>query len=78
MREASRETIAHIINFDRQHVLQPFRVRLRKQFAGPVKSVTCYSPDQDDPAIVKFEESDAQISLMAPSTRLYAMIVVAQ
>lgn len=78
IRPASRETIAHIINFDRQHVLQPFRVRLRKQFAGPLKSVTCYSPDQDDPAIVKFEESDAQISLMAPSTRLYAMIVVAQ
>jgi hypothetical protein len=75
---ATRETIAHVINFDSRHGLPPFRVSLRKQFEGSVKSVTCYSPDNDDPVAVKFEESGSQVRLEAPETRLYAMIVVAQ
>ena len=77
-RPSSRETIAHIINFDRKSALPPCRVALRKQFAGAVKSVVCYSPDADDPLPVKFEESPAQVSLTAPATRLYTMIVVSQ
>ena len=77
-RPSSRETIAHIINFDRKSAQPPCRVALRKQFAGAVKSVVCYSPDADDPLPVKFEESPAQVSLTAPATRLYTMIVVSQ
>jgi hypothetical protein len=77
-RPSSRETIAHIINFDRKSGLPPCRVALRKQFEGPVKSVACYSPDADDPLPVKFEESGDQVSLTMPATRLYTMIVVAQ
>jgi hypothetical protein len=75
---ATRETIAHFINFDTQHPVKPCRATIRKQFAGPVKSATSFTFDQNDPAPVKFEESGEQINLLIPATRLYTMIVLAQ
>ncbi len=76
-RPATRETIAHFINFDRQNKLAPFSVTLRRQFPGRVKSVTCFSPDADDPAPVSFQESGKSVTFIVPSTKLYSMIVVA-
>jgi Beta-galactosidase len=76
-RPATRETIAHFINFDRQNKLAPFRAALRRQFPGRVKSVTCFTPDADDPAPVSFQESGETVSFIVPSTKLYSMIVVA-
>ncbi len=75
-RPATRETIVHFINFDRRNKLAPFRATLRRQFPGRVKSVTFFSPEADDPAQVDFQESGEQLTFVAPSTRLYSMIVV--
>jgi hypothetical protein len=77
-RPTTRETIVHFINFDRQNKLAPFRATLRRQFPGRVTSVTCFSPDADDPAPVSFQESGEQVTFMVPSTKLYSMIVVTQ
>ena len=77
-RPKTHETIVHFINFDRQNRLAPFPVAVRKQFSGRVKSVTCFSPDADDPAPVSFQESGEQVTFTAPATRLYLMIVIAQ
>jgi hypothetical protein len=76
-RPQTRETIVHFVNFDRTKKLDPFGVSLRKQYGGKVKSVTCFSPDADDPAPVKFQETGEWVNFTAPATRLYAMIVVA-
>ncbi|MGD0654044.1 MAG: alpha-amylase family protein [Thermoguttaceae bacterium] len=76
-RPATRETMAHFINFDRKNKLAPFPVALRRQFPGRVKSVTCFSPDADDPAPLSFQESGESVSFIVPATRLYSMIVVA-
>jgi Beta-galactosidase len=76
-RGASRETIAHFVNFDRQHPLAPFRVTVRKQFTSRVKSVLCFSPDKDDPAPLPFEESADTVTFTVPAMRLYAMLVIA-
>ena len=78
IRPSTRETIAHVINFDTQHPLPAFHVSVRKQLPGPVKSVNYYSPDQNDPSLVKFEESGNTVRLASPATRLYGMLVIAQ
>ena len=75
-RGESRETIAHFINFDREHPVGAFEVSLRRQFDGPVKSVQCFSPDADNAATLKFEASGDKIRFTVPETRLYSMIVV--
>jgi hypothetical protein len=77
-RRASRETIAHFVNFDRQHPLTAFRVTVRKQFSGRVKSVRCFSPEQDEPAALQFTESADAVAFTVPAMRLYSMLVIAQ
>ena len=76
-RAASRETIAHFVNFDRQHPLAPFRVTVRKQFTGRVKSVLCLSPEKDEPSSLQFEESAEAVTFAVPAMRLYSMLVIA-
>ena len=75
-RPETRETIVHFINFDKKNPLAPFRVTVRKQFAGPVKAVKCFSPEHDDPAPLDFQESGEQVAFTVPATTLYAMIVI--
>jgi hypothetical protein len=77
-RPKNRETIAHFVNFDRQNPLPPFAAVIRKQFAGPIKSVTCFSPDLNDPIPLAFNESGDIASLTIPATRVYLMTVMAQ
>ncbi len=77
-RGASRETIAHFVNFDRQHPLAPFRVTVRKQFSGRVKSVLCFSPEKDEPTRLQFEESAETVGFTVPAMTLYSMLVIAQ
>ena len=76
-RGASRETIAHFVNFDRQHPLTAFRVTVRKQFSGRVKSVLCFSPEKDEPASLQFAESADAVAFTVPAMRLYSMLVIA-
>ena len=77
-RPETRETLIHFVNFDRNHPLSPFKVTVRKQFAGEVKSVTAFSPDKDDPVTVPFEVNGDMVSFTAPAMRIYSMIVVSQ
>jgi hypothetical protein len=77
-RPETRETVAHFVNFDRQHQPMPFRVTVGKQLPGAVKSVVCFSPDADDPAPLEFEETAGHVSFVAPAMRLYSMIVIGQ
>ncbi len=76
-RPVTCETIAHFINFDRKNKLDPFHVTLHRQFPGRVKSVTCFSPDADDPIPLDFQESGESVIFTVPSMKLYSMIVVA-
>jgi hypothetical protein len=77
-RPETRETIAHFVNFDRQHKPMPFRVTVGKRLPGAVKSVACFSPDADEPVSLKFEETAGRVSFVAPAMRLYSMIVIGQ
>ncbi|HWB32913.1 MAG TPA: beta-galactosidase [Acidobacteriaceae bacterium] len=79
-RAESRETIAHFINFDRKARLAPFAVTLRRQFPGPTRSVTLFSPESSDPATLQFTESAApgggtQTHFTVPAMSTYSMIV---
>ncbi len=75
-RAKSRETVIHIINFERKNTSRPFAVRLKKQFEGQVKSVIYLSPDADDPQPLQFKDASGAVNFTAPVTRLYGMVVV--
>ena len=75
-RPSTHETIVHFVNFDRQHPLSPFKVTVRKQFAGKVKSVNCFSPEADDSLPLNFEASGDSITFTVPTMRIYSMIVI--
>ncbi len=60
-RVESRETLAHFINFDRTKKTEPFQVTVKKQFPGAVKSVSCFTPDADEPVGVAFRETDGEV-----------------
>jgi hypothetical protein len=77
-RPATRETMAHFVNFNRSNPLAPFSVTVRKQFSGPVKSVSCFSPDQDQSLPLTFQETGERVTFTVPATKLYAMVVIAQ
>jgi hypothetical protein len=77
-RPATRETLVHFVNFDRQHKLAPFAAAVRKQYDSRVKSVTYLSPDADDPQPIEFHESDGRVSFTVPATRIYGLVVIAQ
>jgi hypothetical protein len=77
-RPASRETIVHLVNFDRTNSLTPFSVTVRKEFPGPVKSVSCLSPDRDQTLPLTFREEADHVTFTIPATKVYMMVVVAQ
>jgi hypothetical protein len=77
-RPATRETLVHFVNFDHANPLAPFPAAVRKQFAGPVKSVICLSPDRDQPVPLTFQESGERVGFTIPSLSTYTMIVIAQ
>ena len=76
-RPASRETIAHFVNFDRRQPAGPFSVSVRCPNAGEVKSVAYLSPDADDPQALAFRASDGKVTFTVPATRLYGIVVIA-
>lgn len=75
-RPASRETIAHFINFDRSTSTKPFIATVRKQYAGAVNSVTLVSPDRDDRTNIGFQQTGEKVTFTVPSTRIYSMVVI--
>ena len=75
-RPSSRETIVHFINFDRSTKVGPITATVRRQYPGAVKSVTCLSPDRDDPVKVEFQQTDERIAFTVPSIRVYSMVVI--
>jgi hypothetical protein len=76
-RPSTRETIVHLINFEREQKTTPVHMTLRRQFDGPVKSVQCFSPEHDEPVSLDFKEADGHIDFMVPSEGVYSMVVVA-
>ena len=75
-REKSHETIVHFINFDYGNRLSPFRVELKKQFKGKVKSASLFSPESDQPVELEFREEGSKVVLEIPGMQLYSMLVV--
>ncbi len=75
-RSRTNETIVHFINFEEYKKLNPFQVRLRKQYKEKIKSVSFYSPEFDEPKPLEFTEKDGDITFTVPSMKLYSMIVV--
>lgn len=71
------ETILHLVNFDRKQRLSSFKMTLRTQFAGAVKSVTAFSPDTDEMVAVPFATDSGAVSFTVPAMRVYSMIVIA-
>jgi hypothetical protein len=77
-RPSTRETIAHFVNFDKENRIDPFAVTILKQFDGPVKSVTCFSPATDDPVPIDFQDLGSAMNFSVPAMGIYSMIVVGQ
>ena len=77
-RAATRETLVHFVNFDRQHKLAPFAASVRRQYGSRVKSVAYLSPDADEPQPVEFREVDGRVNFTVPATRIYGLVVIAQ
>jgi len=76
-RATTKETIAHFINFESKKRVGPFAVRLKKQFSSPVKSVTCFSPEENEPVKLDYTEAAGVIKFTVPEMGVYAMVVVA-
>jgi len=76
-REKTSETIVHFINFDHGKRLAPFRVEVKNQFKGRVKSVSLVSPELDRPQSLEFTDEGDRTVLTVPGMQLYAMVVVA-
>jgi hypothetical protein len=76
-RPKSAETLLHVVNFDRRTKLTPFQVSTRKQRSGTVKSVTCLTPEHDDPVTVPFQEIGGRVTFTVPATNVYSLLVIA-
>ena len=75
-REKTEETIAHFVNFENKKRVGPFAVTVRKQYAGTVKTVMCYSPERDEPVKLEFAEAGGLVKFTVPAMGVYAMVVV--
>jgi hypothetical protein len=76
-REKTQETIAHFVNFESKKRVAPFAVTVKKQHVGTVKSVTCLSPERDEPVKLEFAEAGGVVKFTVPEMGVYAMVVVA-
>jgi hypothetical protein len=75
-REKTQETIAHFVNFESKKRVGPFAVTVKKQYAGAVKSVTCYSPERDEPVKLEFAETGGAVKFSVPTMGVYSMVVL--
>jgi len=75
-RAGSQEVIAHFINFETKKRVGAFAVSVRKQFPAPVKSVTCFSPEGDEPVKLEFAEAGGVVKFSVPEMGVYSMVVV--
>jgi hypothetical protein len=76
-RPESKETLVHFINFE-STATPAFQAVVRKPFPGKVSAVELLTPDADDPAALRFEESGDRVTIPVPALRRYAMIVIHQ
>jgi hypothetical protein len=75
-RAKTQETIVHFINFESKKRVAPFAVSVKKQFANPVKSVACFSPETDESQELEFAEARGMVKFTVPEMGEYTMIVV--
>jgi len=76
-RPETHETMVHFVNFDPNSKPAPIEVSMRTQFPGRVASVTCLSPDADDPVVLAFQEKEGRVNFTVPAVRLYSLVVLA-
>jgi len=77
-RPESRETLLHVINFDRRHAAVASEVALQRQYGGPVTGVQCFDPDRDDPVPLPYTEEGGKVHFRVPANRLYQLIVISE
>ena len=75
-RAGSQEVIAHFINFETKKRVGAFAVTVKKQFPAPVKAVTLFTPEKNDPVKLEFAEAGGMVKLSVPEMGVYAMVVV--
>jgi len=75
-KDAEKQTIIHLINFDSNNCAQNIKVKLQNQFKGTIKKVTMLSPEIDGQVDLPFEKQDESILFTVPEVQLYRMIVV--
>jgi hypothetical protein len=75
-RTETQEVIAHFINFEGKQRVGAFAVTVRKQYAGAVKSVTCFSPEKDEAVTLEFVEAGGVVKFTLPAMGVYSMVVV--
>ncbi|MGA1982868.1 MAG: alpha-amylase family protein [Acidobacteriaceae bacterium] len=75
-RAESKETIAHFINFEAKKRVGPFAVTVKKQFPSPIKAVTLFTPEKNDPVRLEFAETGGVVKFTVPEMGVYAMVVV--
>jgi hypothetical protein len=76
-RPESNETLIHFVNFETKAPAPAFAVQLRRKGRRPLKSVTCLSPDHDEPVTVSVTETNGWANFTVPGFKTYSMIVVA-
>jgi hypothetical protein len=75
-RAASQEVIAHFVNFEAKKRVGAFAVTVKKQFPAPVRSVTLFTPEKDEPVKLEFAEADGVVKFIVPEMGVYSMVVV--
>jgi hypothetical protein len=75
-RAKTHETTAHFINFETKKRVGPFAVTVKRQFPAPVKSVTCFSPEKDEPVKIEFAEMGETVKFTVPEMGVYSMVVL--
>ena len=75
-KNAEKQTIIHLINFDSKNCARDIKVKLKNQFNREINKVIMLSPEIDSQVNLSFEKQDESILFTVPEVKLYRLIVV--